>query len=112
MKRWLKDFLHNAIIHPLMVFLPVSVANELHDTNANWAFTSNRYDELLLEGRKRKSINTYSLSIEEVQDILDTFVKGVTLPSNTSKLYRSKALDAYLKSKEKYSGVYKKLSGS
>lgn len=52
MYRWFKDFIHNVIIHPLMVFLPIRVANELHDRNANWAFGLDRYDELLLEGRK------------------------------------------------------------
>ena len=38
MKQWLKDFVHNCVVHPAMPFLPVSVANWLHDKNANWAF--------------------------------------------------------------------------
>ncbi len=48
---WIKDFVHNCIIHPVMPFLPVRMANDLHDWHANWAFRD-RYDELKLEGRK------------------------------------------------------------
>ena len=49
MKQWLKDFVHNCVVHPAMPFLPVSVANWLHDKNANWAFGLERYDEVGLE---------------------------------------------------------------
>jgi len=49
MKRWLKDFVHNCVVHPAMPFLPVRVANWLHDKNANWAFGLERYDEVGLE---------------------------------------------------------------
>lgn len=52
MKQWLKDFVHNCVVHPAMPFLPVKVANWLHDKNANWAFGLERYDELVLEGKK------------------------------------------------------------
>ena len=38
MKQWLKSFVHNCVVHPAMPFLPVRVANWLHDKNANWAF--------------------------------------------------------------------------
>lgn len=37
-KRWLKDFVHNSIVHPLMPFLPVGFGSRLHDDNASWAF--------------------------------------------------------------------------
>ena len=50
--QWLKSFVHNVIVHPLMMFLPIKIANNMHDKNANWAFGLNRYDELLLEGIK------------------------------------------------------------
>lgn len=50
MKQWLKDFTHNCIVHPLMMFIPKKLAHNLHDRNANWAFGLNRYDELTLEG--------------------------------------------------------------
>lgn len=53
MKQWLKDFVHNCVIHPMMPFLPVKIANELHDRNANWAFNLNRLDELKLENKKQ-----------------------------------------------------------
>mgnify|MGYP003622696299 CR=1 FL=1 len=48
MKQWLKDFTHNCIVHPMMMFLPRKWAHELHDKNANWAFGLDRYDELKL----------------------------------------------------------------
>jgi hypothetical protein len=47
---WLRDFVHNVIVHPLMMVLPRDIANEMHDLNANWAFGLERYDELTLEG--------------------------------------------------------------
>lgn len=50
MKQWLKEFIHNCIVHPLMMVLPSDKATRLHDINANWAFgLENRYDELFLE---------------------------------------------------------------
>ncbi len=52
MNQWFKDFVHNAIVHPIMPFLPINIANYLHDKNATWAFGLNRYDELHLEKRK------------------------------------------------------------
>lgn len=53
MCRWLKDFVHNCVVHPMMPFLPVKVANWLHDKNANWAFGVGRLDELALEDKKK-----------------------------------------------------------
>ena len=52
MKQWLKDFTHNCIVHPLMMFLPKKLAHELHDRNANWAFGLDRCDELTLENQR------------------------------------------------------------
>jgi len=49
MKQWIKDFVHNCIIHPIMPFIPRKWGDELHDRNANWAFGLNRFDELKLE---------------------------------------------------------------
>ena len=49
MKQWLKNFVHNCVVHPAMPFLPVRVANLLHDKNANWAFGLERFDEVGLE---------------------------------------------------------------
>lgn len=42
-KQWLKDFTHNAIIHPLMMFLPPIQGQKLHNWNAGWAFNDDRY---------------------------------------------------------------------
>lgn len=52
MRQWFKDFVHNCIVHPMMPFLPVAIANALHDRNATWAFGLERFDELALEGQK------------------------------------------------------------
>jgi hypothetical protein len=52
MKQYLKEFVHNVIIHPLMMFLPSKYATLMHDKNADWAFNLNRFDELQLENKK------------------------------------------------------------
>jgi hypothetical protein len=52
---WLKDFVHNSLVHPIMPFLPVRVANRLHDRNATWAYGLERYDELKLEYVNKKT---------------------------------------------------------
>ena len=50
MKQWFKEFIHNCVVHPLMMVLPSDKATRWHDINANWAFgLENRYDELFLE---------------------------------------------------------------
>lgn len=54
MKQWFKDFVHNAVVHPLMVFLPSELATYIHDRNANWAFGNNRYDEVGIEESMKK----------------------------------------------------------
>lgn len=51
MKQYLKEFVHNVIVHPLMMVVPNSIGNVMHDRNANWAFKE-RCDELYHEGRK------------------------------------------------------------
>ena len=51
MKQWLKEFIHNVIVHPLMMFMPSKYGNWLHDWNATWTFNLGRYDELQLEGK-------------------------------------------------------------
>jgi len=38
MKQWLRDFVHNCIVHPLLPFLPRQFGNDLHRKNAAWAF--------------------------------------------------------------------------
>lgn len=52
MKQYMKSFVRNVIVHPLMMFLPKELGNRLHDKNANWAFGLARYDELGLEKGK------------------------------------------------------------
>lgn len=55
MKLWLKCFIHNVIVHPLMMFIPKDLAHKMHDRNADWAFDLARFDELKLEGVKKES---------------------------------------------------------
>lgn len=50
MKQWLKEFVHNCVVHPMMPFLPVKLASALHKANGYWAFGLNRLDEVKLEG--------------------------------------------------------------
>ena len=34
MKFWINDFIHNAIIHPIMAFIPAEMGDKLHDWHA------------------------------------------------------------------------------
>lgn len=38
MKQWLKEVVHNCVVHPALPFLPVKLGNWLHDKNGKWAF--------------------------------------------------------------------------
>ncbi len=38
MKQYFKEFIHSAIVHPLMMFLPKRHRNRFHDWNAEWTF--------------------------------------------------------------------------
>lgn len=52
MKKYLKEFAHNVVVHPLMMLLPPRLATSFDDKNADWAFGSgSRYDEIKLEKR-------------------------------------------------------------
>lgn len=53
MRKWLKSFVHNCVVHPMMPFLPVKAADWLHDKNATWAFGLYKFDELNLEAEKK-----------------------------------------------------------
>lgn len=51
MTRYLKDFIHNCIIHPLMMlpFLTADQATDLHDRNVEWAYGKALFDEVTIE---------------------------------------------------------------
>ena len=49
-----KAFVHNVVVHPLMMVLPNELGTNLHDRNANWAFGLNRYDEIAIEKGLKK----------------------------------------------------------
>ena len=69
MKMWLKAFVHNVVVHPLMMFVPCDIAHTMHDRNANWAFGLNRYDELKLEkngdAKSESDIDIFLKKLEE-----------------------------------------------
>lgn len=44
MKQWLKDFVHNCVVHPMMPFLPEKWAHEIHLKNGCWAFADDAGD--------------------------------------------------------------------
>lgn len=46
MKQWLKDFVHNCVVHPVLPFVPAKLGDWLHDKNADWAFGQ-------IEGKKK-----------------------------------------------------------
>lgn len=50
LKQWLKEVLHNCVVHPIMPFIPSKLACELHDRNADYTFgKQNRFDEIAIE---------------------------------------------------------------
>ena len=38
MRFWVHDFIHNAVIHPIMAFLPIEMGDRLHEWHAKVAF--------------------------------------------------------------------------
>lgn len=42
MKQWLKEFTHNCIVHPLMMFLPKKIGIKIHNLNADWVFNDDK----------------------------------------------------------------------
>ena len=80
MKQWLKDFTHNCIVHPVMMFIPKRLANKLHDTNADWAWgKENHVDELALEG-----VRPYKEVVEENERLKETIA---TQEAHIQQLY-------------------------
>lgn len=53
-KQWLKDFTHNCIIHPLLMFLPADIGTKIHNKHADWCWGKEHYGELDLEKEKKK----------------------------------------------------------
>lgn len=50
MRKYLNSFIHNVIVHPLMMFVPQKYATLLHDRHADFAFGKDtRLDEIGLE---------------------------------------------------------------
>ena len=51
MKSWLKLFVHNCLVHPLLPFLPEKFAYKLHEMNGKWAFCNSKPPEESSEAR-------------------------------------------------------------
>ena len=50
MRKYFKEFTHNCLVHPMMMFIPRKWGDALHDRNADWAFgKKTRLDEIALE---------------------------------------------------------------
>ena len=41
LKQWLKGFVHNCLIHPMLPFLPEKFGDNLHEKTGAWAFEEN-----------------------------------------------------------------------
>lgn len=55
MKKYLKAFVHNVFIHPLMMIMSPKLATAMHNRNANWAFGKDRFDEMSLENTESQA---------------------------------------------------------
>lgn len=75
MKQWLKSFVHNVVVHPMMMVLPKELANMMHDTNANWAFGLERYDEMSLEEKTQTADGVASTLNAELAVKIEKYVK-------------------------------------
>lgn len=82
LKQWLKEVLHNCVVHPIMPFLPVKLACELHDRNADYTFgKQNRFDEIAIESAMKENDTEKLKSLQqkgevEVRTFLDELEEG------------------------------------
>lgn len=51
MNQWVKDFVHNCIVHLMLPFLPRKFGDRLHDRNAAWAFGVKNVDQFRKAGQ-------------------------------------------------------------
>lgn len=49
LRAWLRGFVHNCVIHPILPFLPVPIADWVHDRNADWAFDERKIEHAMEE---------------------------------------------------------------
>lgn len=95
MKQFLKEFVHNVIVHPLMMVLPTDKACKLHDKNADWTFK--KYENII-ENKDSKIIDQLYLNWinKEFHNPENFFIKptaaGYYLHSTTlNKVYKTTA---------------------
>ncbi len=58
-KRFAREFVHNVIVHPAMMIVPLDIATAMHDRNADWAFAKERHDELAIEQGQKTQQRPY-----------------------------------------------------
>jgi len=58
---WLRNVVHNCVVHPMLPFLPREVGAPLHDLNATWAFGESAADVLEVAMREGVDITVYDL---------------------------------------------------
>ena len=76
MRQWIKAFVHNCLVHPLMMVLPCELGTRLHDRNANWAFGLDRYDEIGIEEGKLLERLNEALILRAQADAIEAAVRS------------------------------------
>lgn len=62
-KTWLKYAVHNCIVHPVLPFIPKSIAHTLHDVNADWAFKKEKQ-----KPAKKKQVTEVKTFLDELEE--------------------------------------------
>lgn len=126
MRQFFKNFVHNVIVHPLMMILPNDLANKTHDMNANWAFGADtRLDELGIEQGEivfivstcpghntyPKLPTTWTSLVDAVAYCEDPYLTDINNPQwVTSFIITEQKLNSGDKGKNVYSKIYCKQS--
>lgn len=79
MKQWLKEFVHNCLVHPVLPFLPKEMAKKLHQQHGDWTFKQKTIYARDLSPEMLKNISEFvSLCFElnsDVSPVLNEFKK-------------------------------------
>lgn len=97
--RWLRSFIHNSIVHPLLPFLPSNWAESVHDVNGEWAFSYNMHDpsKILIDTLiwnymgKRGRVSTSKYDLYAFQNAFGSHWLVVVQPGATISVHRSAA---------------------
>lgn len=75
MNKWLKEFVHNYLVHPVLPFMPKEMAKKLHQQHGNWTFN-------------QKTIYTKDLSPEMLKNISEFVSLCFELNSDVSPVLK------------------------